>query len=207
MSDDTPTAKFDPTGDAKTERLETSAGEAPPEVVEERKSRKLILILGIIGGALLLGVIILLVLLLTRGGGTPVTPTASPTATVTPTVTPTPTETRSPTPTPTPTQTTDPPPPPPPVGPIKSFTVDDDSVDCEGVSSAPMQFVWETTGVTLWFGVGTDNAKIAPYGSYPLVYTLDFDYQCGQPGGEQKYTITVEQSNGDLQSKTIVVKE
>lgn len=206
MSDDTPTAKFGPTGDAPTARLDATPADVPAEIVEERKSRKLILILGIIGGVLLLGVIILLVLLLTRGGGTPIAPTASPTTTVTPTVTPSPTPTVTPSPTPTPT-VDPPPPPPPPVGPIKSFTVDDDRVDCAGVSSAPMQFVWETTGVTLWFGVGTDNAKIAPYGSYPLVYTLDFDYQCGQPGGEQKYTITVEQSNGDLQSKTIIVKE
>ena len=188
MSDDTPTAKFDPSGDAPTQRLETPL---PPEAAEEGKSRKLILILGIIGGVLLIGVIVLLVLLLTQGGGTPSAPTASPTATDTST--------------PTPTQTTDPP--PPPVGPIKSFTVDDDRVDCEGVSSAPMRFVWETTGVTLWFGVGTDNAKSAPYDTFPLVYTLDFDYQCGQPDGQQKYTITVEQSNGDLQSKTIIVKE
>ncbi|MDF1478739.1 hypothetical protein PYV02_06530 [Leifsonia sp. H3M29-4] len=204
MSDDTPTAKFDPTGDAPTERLDAAGAEAPVEAVEQRKSRRLTVILGIVGGVLLLGVIILLVLLLTRGGGAPVVPTARPTATATPTTTPSPTPTATEMPSPTPTQTVAP---PPPVDPIRSFTVDDDSVDCEGVSSVPMQFVWETSGVTLWFGVGTDNAKNAPYDTFPLVYTLDFDYQCGQADGQQKYTITVEQSNGDLQSKTIVVKE
>ncbi len=83
MSDDTPTSKFDPSGDAPTERFETPSAEVAPVIAEERKSRKLMLILGIIGGALLIGVIILLVLLLTRGGGTPVTPSGSPTPSAT----------------------------------------------------------------------------------------------------------------------------
>jgi hypothetical protein len=68
-------------------------------------------------------------------------------------------------------------------------------------------FSWAATGQTLWFGVGTDNAKLEPVDEFPLNYTLDFDYQCGQSGGEQKYTITVEQAGGDLDSETIIIRE
>lgn len=196
MSDDTPTQRFD------------AAGEPAPseEVLEERKSRRLIIILASIGGALLLGVIVLLVVLLTRGGGAP-GPTASPTTSPTPGPTPSASPSPSPTPAPPPTPTTDPTPPPAPPSPIQSFDVDSTTVDCSGGGPVPMQFSWVATGETLYFGVGTDNAKNAPYGTYPLIYTLDIDYQCGQPGGQQRYTITVEQPNGDVTSDTITVSE
>ena len=85
--------------------------------------------------------------------------------------------------------------------------MNDDTVNCDGVDSVPMHFEWETEGTTLWFGVGTNNAKLAPYDTFPLVHELDFDYQCGQSSGQQTYTISVEQSNGDLTSKTITVSE
>jgi hypothetical protein len=75
------------------------------------------------------------------------------------------------------------------------------------VSSVPVTFSWAATGQTLWFGVGTDNAKDAPYGEFPLNYTMDFDYQCGQPDGQQKYTITVQATDGTLTSNTIVIME
>lgn len=210
MSDDTPTQKFDAAGDAPTELIggaPVSPGEPDAGAPAEGKSRRLLIILASIGGALLLAVLILLVLLLTRGTGTPA-PSASPTLTPTPSSTPSDTPSPSPTPTPTPTETT-PPPPPPPSGPISSYSASQSTVNCSagGGTSVPISFSWVATGQTLWFGVGTDNAKYQPYDQYPLSYTLNFDYQCGQADGQQKYTITVESSTGDVTSKTIVIKE
>jgi len=80
-------------------------------------------------------------------------------------------------------------------------------VDCGGSPSVPVTFSWAAVGETLWFGVGTDNAKDAPFSEFPLNYTFDFDYQCGQPTNQQKYTITVESSDGTVKSKTIIIKE
>ena len=200
MSDDTPTERF-------------TAPTAPVAVPadDEPSSRTLLYVLIGVGAALVIAIVILLIVLSTRDHAptdTKVTPAAS--ASPTPTLT-------SPSPTPTVTETEDAPPPPPvddddddaPVeqGPIKSFSVDDTTVNCDGAESVPLTFSWNTTGVTLWFGVGTNNAKTGGVGEYPLVHELDFDYQCGQSSGQQTYTITVEQSNGDLLSKTITIKE
>lgn len=195
MSDSTPTAKF------------PAASPAAPEAAGP--SRRLLIILISVGAALLLAILILLVVLLTRDSGEPA---AAPSETATQSASPTPTPSETPSPTPTPTEAAPTPPPAPapdpaPASPIKSFTVDDKSVNCDGQSSVPISFSWNTTGVTLWFGVGTNNAKNAPYDTFPLVYDLDFNYQCGQASGQQTYTITVEQSNGDLLSKTITITE
>jgi len=200
MSDDTP-----------TERFTAPTAPTPAVVDDEPRSRTLLYVLIGVGAALVIAIIILLIVLTTRDQVAPdtkVTPSAS--ASPTPTVT-----SPSPSPTPTPEPTEDAPPPPPadeddepePQGPIKSFSVDDTTVNCDSAASVPLQFSWNTTGQTLWFGVGTNNAKNAPFDTFPLVHTLDFDYQCGQSNGQQTYTITVEQSNGDLLSKTITVKE
>lgn len=59
----------------------------------------------------------------------------------------------------------------------------------------------------MWFGVGTDDAKAEPFGEFPLNDTIDFDYQCGQPDLQQRYTITVERTDGSTQSQTIVIRE
>lgn len=213
MSDDTPTQRFDSAGapDAPTEMLTNPSAPSPSGDTSgapgDARSKRTIVILLAVGGALLLGVLILLIVLLLRGGSTPPLPSPTPTeSSATPSPTPTETSpTPSPTPTPTPTPTADPPPPPP--SPISTFTASEGTVNCDGVSSVTVQFSWAATGQTLWFGVGTDNAKAAPYDTFPLNYTLDFDYQCGQPSGQQKYTITVESSGGSLTSKTIVIKE
>lgn len=199
MSDDTP-----------TERFTAPTAPTPAVVDDEPRSRTLLYVLIGVGAALVIAIVILLIVLSTRDQPQPeATESASASASPTPTVT-----SPSPSPTPTVEQTEDAPPPPPtddeePVeqGPIKSFSVDDTTVNCDGASSVPLEFSWNTTGQTLWFGVGTNNAKNAPYDTFPLVHTLDFDYQCGQSNGQQTYTITVEQSNGDLLSKTITIKE
>lgn len=217
MSDDTPTQRFDAPGDAPTELLgqppvpPTGDNGVPAAGDDDaKKSKRLIIILASVGGALLLALIILIVVLLTRGGGEPSpTPTPSPTVT-SPSPTPTPTESSAsptPSPTPTPTQTVaPPPPPPPPSGLIESFESSTTSVNCDGEDSVPVTFSWSATGDTLWFGVGTENAKDEPYDEFPLDYSLDFDYQCGQADGFQIYTITV-QDGGDLDSETIVIEE
>jgi hypothetical protein len=201
MSDNTPTERFE------TPPAARAAG-------VEGKSRRLLYILIGVGAALLIAIVILLIALLTRTSGdegsTGAKPSpsvsASESASPTPSVTPSVTPSEVPTPSATPTEDA-PPPPPPPTGPVKNYSVDKTKVNCNGKTTAPMHFSWDATGVNLWFGVGTDNAKNAPYDNYPLTYELDFDYQCGQAGNQQKYTITVEQANGDLLSKTIVVKE
>lgn len=211
MSDETPTQRFDQPDEARTEILPTNEPAAEPETPREKASKRTIIILASVGGALLLALIILLVLLLTRGGAPAPAPTGSPTPTPTASsASPTPTPTASsatPTPTPTPTQTVAPPPPPPP-SPISSFSASTTDVHsaCDGQSSVPVTFSWSATGDTLWFGVGTTNAKDEPYDTFPLNYTMDFDYQCGQESGKQIYTITV-QDGGDVESETITIRE
>ncbi|HWR85823.1 MAG TPA: hypothetical protein VN200_07505 [Rhodoglobus sp.] len=204
MSDETPTERYDAAGDAPTRRLDTGNAVDAPELEEQRRSRRLFVILGVVGGLLLLAIVVLLILLLIRPGDPAAAPTSTPSPTAT---TASPTPSASPTPTPTQTEAPAPPAPPPPpaTGAIQSFDVDQTSVDCSGGGSVPVQFSWVAEGETLWFGVGTDNAKNAPYDTYPLVYTLDFDYQCGN--GQQIYTITVEQSTGELDSETITITE
>jgi len=228
MSNDTPTERFEQP-DAPTEVMPPSPGlpadgapdaglppAGPPSGdavtgAADGKSKRTIVILLSILGALLLAVLITLILLLTRGAA-PV-PVTSPTPTAsspspTPTVSnPTPTPTPTPTPDPPPPPPPDPPPPPPPPSPISAFTASDTTVDCGGSSSVPVTFSWAAVGETLWFGVGTDNAKNEPFSEFPLNYTFDFNYQCGQPGNQQKYTITVEASDGTVKSKTVIIKE
>jgi hypothetical protein len=155
---------------------------------------------------LLLALIGVLIWFATSSG----TPQASPTATssASPSPTPTATESESPTPSPTPTETTAPPP-PAPADVITSYTSSTQAVDCtgQGGGSVPVTFSWATTGTQLWFGVGTDDAHAEPYGDFPLNYTMDFDYQCGQPDQQQRYTVTVQRTDGTFQSETIVIRE
>jgi len=174
-----------------------------PAAVETRPRRPLVIILVSVAAALLLAVIILLVVAFGRGGEGPLvqpsesaSPAASPSETV-----------PSPTPTATETEEAAPPPPPAPTGPIQSFTVSTTSVNCDGVGSVPLHFEWAADGVGLWFGVGVNDAKAAPYGQYELVDELDIDYQCGQDSGQQKYTITVQPSSGDVVSQSITITE
>ncbi len=193
MSDSTPTTP-----------LSTSA--TPPV---EGSSRRLMIILISVAGALLLGIIILLVVLFGRGSGDPVVvPTETESASASPSPTPTVTETSA-TPTPEVTESEEaaPPPPPPPTGPIESFSVSKTTVNCEGASSVPLHFEWSANGLGLWFGVGVNDAKAAPYGQYELTDELDIDYQCGQSNKQQKYTITVQPAEGDVVSQSIIIKE
>lgn len=172
---------------------------APPATEPPQKNNKgLIITLSVIGGVLLLILIGVLIWIGVSGS-----PDPAPTETATPTPTPTETETPTPTPTPTPTETTA----PPPANMITSFTASAETADCtaSGGGEVPLTFSWATSGVTLWFGIGTNDAQGGD--SYPLNYTLDVPYICGQPGDQEIYTITVERPDGTTQSQSIVIKE
>jgi len=211
-----------PLADAPTERFAApgagAAASVPPASVppggtsppvgrtgdDERRSRGLIIGLAIAGGVLLLALIALLIWLATSQA-----PVAEPTESPTPSASAT--ETPTPSPTPTPTETEEPPPPPPPpADAIASFTASAEQVDCTaaGGTSVPLTFSWAATGNRLWFGVGTDDASADPFKEYPLNYTMnDVSYQCGQPGLQQRYTITVERTDGSHESKTLIIRE
>lgn len=208
-----------PLADAPTERFASPDAYAsvPPAVVppagtpppgghssdDERRSRGLIIGLAIAGGVLLLALIALLIWLATSQA-----PVAEPTESPTPSTSAS--ETPTPTPTPTETEEPPPPPPPPPADAIATFSASAEEVDCTaaGGTSVPLTFSWAATGNRLWFGVGTDDASANPFKEYPLNYTMDeVPYQCGQPGQQQRYTITVERTDGTHESKTLIIRE
>lgn len=171
-----------------------------------RRQRGLIIGLIVAAAVLLLTLIGVLIWLATSSGSPSAEPTETPTASGTPTETPTPT----PTPTPTETEEPPPPPPPPPADAISTFTASVEQADCtaSGGDPVPLTFSWAASGARLWFGVGTDDAQANPFGEYPLNYTMnDVSYQCGQPGQQQRYTITVERNDGELESRTIIIRE
>ena len=200
MSDDTPTQRI-------------PQDEIGEELVEERqKSRTLMYILIGVGAALIIAIIVLLVFLFGGDRGTPTadptpssTPTATPTASDTPTPTPTPTPTVEPVPDPEPTQA---PPPPPAPSDIVSYTVTKKTVDCSSNNPVPITFNWNTTGESVSFGVGTDFADTQPYESgLPAVGGRTIDYQCGQSGNQQKYSIAVFHNGAVIARQTMIVKE
>jgi hypothetical protein len=111
------------------------------------------------------------------------------------------------TPEPTPSETEEPPPPPPPSD-IVSYTVSKKTVDCSSNNPVPITFNWNTTGESVSFGVGTDFADSQPYESgLPPVGGRTIDYQCGQSGNQQKYSIAVFHNGSVIARQTIVVKE
>lgn len=212
---DAPTERFSaagtqqPVGDVPPGATVPPAGTVPPTAATasgddgKRKQRGVIIGLAIAAGVLLLALIGLLIWLAVSSGSPTVAPTDSPTPSETPSESPEP----SPTPTPTETETT--PPPPPPADAIASYTASTEQVDCtaSGGTPVPVTFSWAATGTMLWFGVGTDDAHADPYGDFPLNYTMDFDYQCGQQGAQQRYTITVQRTDGTFESRTLVIRE
>jgi len=233
---DAPTEPFNeppsPVADAPTERLGAPAapaahapaapvpgavppappsGTVPPEPEaasgDRRNQRGLIIALSIIAGILLLALIGVLIWLALNSR----TPVVEPSGSPTPSPSASQSESPEPEPSPTPTQTEEPPPPPPPppADAISSYTASATQVDCTaaGGTSVPVTFSWAATGTMLWFGIGTDDAHANPYGEFPLNYTMDVDYQCGQPGQQQRYTITVQRDDGTYESRTVVIRE
>jgi hypothetical protein len=231
MSDDTPTRRLPDPEDAPTQRMPAPGNDAPTqrldapaaadstpepapesELVGERKrSRALLITLLSVGGALIVAIIVLLVVLLSNGGGPLPTPTASDSPSPSPSATPSPTPTQSESPTPTP----EPPPPsaeptdePEPPSPIVSYMASVTQVDCTSGDPVPVTFNWNTTGQSVTFGIGTDDADAAPYQTgLPAVGGITVDYQCGQPGDQQRYAIAVYHNGTVLERETIVIRE
>jgi hypothetical protein len=202
MSDDTPTQRFPEAEPPATEEL----------VEERKKSRTLLYLLVGIGAALVIAIIVLLAVLLTSDQ----TPASTSTETSTPTPTPTVTESSTPTPTPTPTQEPEPTPTPtaaPPQQPqppsvIVAYTVSTKTIDCTGNGPTLLTFNWNTTGTSVSFGVGTDFADSQPLETgLQAVGGISWDYQCGQPGNQQKYAIAVFHNDDVIARQTIIVKE
>lgn len=198
MSDDTP-----------TQRLPQGVNPESELVEERQKSRTLLYVLIGVGAALLVTIIVLLIVLLGGDRGTPTadpTPSSTPSATPTASESPTPTPTATPTPEPEPTQA--PPPPPPPPSDIVSYTVSQKTVDCSSNNPVTLTFNWNTTGESVSFGVGTDFADSQPLESgLPAVGGKTWDYQCGQPGNQQKYSIAVFHNGNVIARQTMIVKE
>ena len=198
MSDDTPTQRFPEAEPPATEEL----------VEERKKSRTLLYLLVGIGAALVIAIIVLLAVLLTSDQ----TPASTSTETSTPTPTPTVTESSTPTPTPTPTQepepTAAPPQQPQPPSVIVAYTVSTKTIDCTGNGPTLLTFNWNTTGTSVSFGVGTDFADSQPLETgLQAVGGISWDYQCGQPGNQQKYAIAVFHNDDVIARQTIIVKE
>ncbi len=204
VADNLPTERFAAPATVPPAASVPPAAAVPPTTTpapEPQKSQKgLIITLSVIGGVLLLLLIGALIWIGISSGA----PNPEPTQSETPSTSPTPTE-EPPTPTPTPSESVA----PPPADVITSFTASLTTADCTNAvgGSVPVTFSWATTGVQLWFGVGTDDAKAEPFDTFPLEYAIDFDYQCGQPDLQQKYTITVERTDGSTQSETIIISE
>ncbi|MBN9607122.1 MAG: hypothetical protein J0G30_10975 [Actinomycetales bacterium] len=208
MSDDTPTQRLpESAGDAPTQRL--APVDDGTELRRERgRSRGLLIALVVGGAVLLLVVVVLLILLLGDRGPAPVpTSSATPTASLSPSPTPSATPSASPSPTPTPTETVAPPPPPPP-SPIVSYTVSTRNVDCSSGDPVPLTFNWNTTGESVTFAVGTDTAESAPYQTdLPPVGGITIDYQCGQPSGQQIYSIATFHNGSVIGRQSLAVRE
>jgi len=210
MSDETPTERLPEPDDAPTKRLDTGESRTPPADGapapggERTRSRGLLIALIVVGALLVVAVVVLLlVLVLPKGGAAPeATPgSASPSAS------PTPTERETPSSSPTPTETSAPQP-PPQASPIVSYTVSSRDVDCSGTTAVPITFNWNTTGQSVAFGIGTDNADQQPYEQgLDAVGGITVDYQCGQPDGRQRYAIAVEFGGSIIDRETIVVTE
>lgn len=189
------------TDDLPTQRLPQSPEPTGDLVEERKKSRALLFTLIGVGAALLIAIIVLLVMLFTGGD---VRPNAGPTDTPTPTVTPTtsdsPTPSATPSEEPEPEPTQDPPPPPPPPSTIISYQASTTDANCSDPSDQPeVTFNWNTTGQSVAFGVGTEFAETQPYDSgLPRVGGITINYQCGEDGPDQIYSIAVIGPNGDV---------
>lgn len=207
MSDDTPTVPFD---------SPTSPRESPPDP-EKGRSRAIIIALSIIGGLLLIAVVVLLTLLLSgrlgaqQPGPSP-DPSTSPLASQDPIPSDTPSSdpTESSAETAEPTETSPPPPPPPPPPAIiASYGASPKTVDCSGGGPVPVTFSWSTSGAKVSFGVGTEFADSQPLETdLPAAHSYQWNYQCGQSGNRQVYSIAVfDNGSNVIARQTVTVTE
>ena len=206
MSDDTPTERFA----APTEPLPHADGAATPPDDEGQKRGMLIALIAL-AGAILVALIVLIIVVLGNGGDDEAGPTPEFTTTESPS--PTPTETESPEPSEEPSAepseepsvTAAPPPPPPPQSPSFATFNGPNKATCPDTSSSvEVTWSWSSANATsAWFGIGTNNAKAAPFESVPTTATYTFNYQCSE--ASQIYTVTLEDSSGRLTHKTVTV--
>lgn len=203
MSDDTPTVPFD---------SPTSPRESPPDP-EKGRSRAIIIALSIIGGLLLIAVVVLLTLLLSgRLGAQQPGPSPDPSTSPLASQDPIPSDTPSSDPTESSAETAEPTetsPPPPPPAIIASYGASPKTVDCSGGGPVPVTFSWSTSGAKVSFGVGTEFADSQPLETdLPAAHSYQWNYQCGQSGNRQVYSIAVfDNGSNVIARQTVTVTE
>ncbi|GEM_PF-2714263 len=213
MSDDGTNRPEDPDATRPIDHAETVPmapvqADAPDESPEGGGRRTALILISILAGVLLIAVIVLVVVLLT-GGSDEEEPVAAPTPTATETTEPEPTESEEPeddtedggdggstdgggdggstdgggetTP-----------------APVFTTTAFEPEVAlCDGVSSVPLRFQWMSDGAEqAWFGVGTTDAKAAPYEEvFPNEEVYEgVSFQCTE--ASEIYTVTLEGPGG-----------
>lgn len=203
MSDDTPTVPFD---------SPNSPRESPPDP-EKGRSRAIIIALSIIGGLLLIAVVVLLTLLLSgRLGAQQPGPSPDPSTSPLASQDPIPSDTPSSDPTESSAETAEPTetsPPPPPPAIIASYGASPKTVDCSGGGPVPVTFSWSTSGAKVSFGVGTEFADSQPLETdLPAAHSYQWNYQCGQSGNRQVYSIAVfDNGSNVIARQTVTVTE
>jgi len=159
----------------------------------------------VIAALLLLALTLLLYSLATRGPETIPAPVASPEASEVPTPTPTPTE-------PEPEASPEPTPSEEPVNDqgaaFTTFSPESGTpVRCpDETSSIPLTFEWTSTGAEgAWIGVGTDDAKAAPFAEVDTSGVFaDISYQCANQS--EIYTVTLDDGAGTLTHATVTLE-
>jgi hypothetical protein len=156
-----------------------------------RNNHTLLWVLGSVAAVLVI-VIVVLLMVLFQPKDTPVAlPTNTPVQSETPVA-------------PEPSQTAEE---PEVVGPtFDSFEAPTSSGCEEGDTEKPLSFSWSSTNaVRAYIGVGTDNARQDPFdGDLPPEYTYDLlTFLCEQES--QTYTVTLEDSAGEIASETVTV--
>lgn len=221
MSDDQPTRRFDRSDpaargsdspdsgprepDAPTERFEqaplgAAAGDTRPTAPQEKKRQTLMITLISIIALLVVALIVLVIVWASRDNAS--APAAAVSSSASASASPTP----SPTPSATPTASA-PSPTPPPVTTGPSFTSfspnANSTVHCPDANPVPLTFTWSSSGATkAWIGVGTTNAKTAPFAEVDPTDTYkDISFQCSN--ASEIYTVTLEDAAGNLMSHTV----
>lgn len=156
-----------------------------------RSNRAILWVLGSIAAVLVIAIVVLLVVLFQPKEAPVALPSETPVATETP-VEPEPSQTAEE---------------PEVVGPtFDSFEAPTSSGCVDGDTEKQLSFSWASTNaVRAYIGVATDNAREAPYdGDLPPEYTYtDIYYLCDQES--QFYTVTLEDSMGELAHETVTV--
>ncbi len=156
----------------------------------------------VLAGILLIALVVLVLMLLQRGGDPAPIASGSPSPSATPSESASPSATPSPTPTPTPTPTETAPP-----APAPEFTIfqAENTANCpDDMSSVPLFWSWSIEGAsTVWFGIGTDDARAEPFEEVPATATYEFAYQCSEES--QLYTVSAENADGLITHRTVEV--